>query len=69
MVYFNTAIYMGKINGKSSHLSIFEALTDAFKLHFFRTSFYTLSKTLIACTCSNAAQNFFKVETLLNNAL
>ena len=47
----------------------FEALNDAFEVQFFffqGFSFYTLSKTLIACRAMQL--RFFQVETLLNNA-
>ena len=43
----------------------FEALNDAFEVQFFRASFYTLSKTLIACRTMQL--RFVKVEILLNN--
>ena len=55
--------------GKSGHLSIFTSLKHLMmllKCYFFRTSFYTLSKTLIACRAMQL--RFFKGETLLNNA-
>ena len=54
---------------KSGHLSIFTSfkhLMVLFGAIFFRASFYTLSKTLIACR--NMQLNFLKVKTLLNNA-
>ena len=59
----------GNEYGKSGHLSIFvffKAFNDAFEVQFFRASFYTLSKTLIACRAMQL--RFLKVETLLNNA-
>ena len=63
---------MGEMS-QSSHLSLIvhssEALIDAFEVQFLSGfHVYTLSKTLIACIgpCSS---DFFKVETLLNNAI
>ena len=42
----------GGVNGKSGHMSVFtsffEALNNAFEVHFFRALFYTISQTLIA---------------------
>ena len=55
--------------GESGHLSIFTLLKRLMKLlkyNFFRTPFYTLPKTLIACR--DMQLRFFKVKTLLNNA-
>ena len=47
--------------------SLFEALNDAFEVHFFSgLHFYTLPETLIACRATQL--RFFKVKTLLNNA-
>ena len=59
MVFLVTCIHVNVF-------SLFEALNGAFEVQFFSgLHFYTLSKTLIACTCSS---DFFKVKTLLNDA-
>ena len=54
--------------GESGHLSIFflKHLMMLLKYKFFRASFYTLPKTLIACRAVQL--RFFLMKTLLNNA-
>ena len=58
--------------GKSSHLFVFTSFKPLM-ICFWSANFsgihsYTLSKTLIACTCWAMQLRFFKVGTLLNNA-
>ena len=71
-IYSNTAVYgekWVKKKDKSSHLSIFTSLKHLMVLlrcNFFRASFYTLSKTLIACRTMQL--RFCKVKTWLHNA-
>ena len=56
----------GKEYGKSGHLDIY---FHSLKVQIFSgLHFYTISKTLLACTCIRPCSSDFKVETLLNNA-
>ena len=60
----------GNEYGKSGHLSMFTSLKHLMmllKCKFFRASFVHLIKGT-DCMSGHAAQIFFKVETLLNNA-
>ena len=62
-IYSNTVFFLIR---SLVYFHFFEALNGAFVVQFFRASFYTLSKTLIACR--DTQLRFFKVKTLLNNA-
>ena len=69
-IYSNTAVYEEKwvwYFWSLAYFRFFEALYGALEEHFqVFCSFYTLSKTLIACT--DMQLRFLKVKTLLNNA-